>query len=226
MAKDAILITCLLGVFYMNFSCLQASLSTLVIKLYGYSELQAGLLYIPFGLGGLVASNISGLILNYDYRMTAQAHGLTIDKKHGDDLHIFPIQKARFRSVWYFIAAAGICTIGYGWSLHTKTHISVPLILQFFIGLGISSTFNICNTLLTDLHPKAPAASQAANNIVRCSFAAAGLAFLQPMLDAIGVGWTFTFFGVVSSACLGLAWLEWRFGKQWANSMREKGIER
>lgn len=103
---------------------------------------------------------------------------------------------------------------------------AVPLILQFVIGAAIAITFNMCGTLLTDLHPKAPAAAQAANNIVRASLAALGLAVLQLLLDAIGIGWTFTLFGGISTACLGIAWLEWRHGELWREQMRAKGHDR
>jgi hypothetical protein len=68
--------------------------------------------------------------------------------------------------------------------------------------------------LLVDLHPKSPAAAQAANNVVRASLAGVALAVLQPLLDAISAGWTLTFFGTICGTCLGIAWLEWRFGKE------------
>lgn len=138
----------------------------------------------------------------------------------------FPIEKARFRSIWYSISVTGICTTGYGWTLHSGTHIAVPLILQLLTGLSIAITFNICGTLLVDLHPKAPAAAQAANNIVRCSLAGAGLALLQVLLDAMGPGWTFTLFGGICTGCLGLAWLEWSYGQNWRAKIRERGVER
>lgn len=84
----------------------------------------------------------------------------------------------------------------------------------------------MCGTLLTDLHPKSPAAAQAANNIVRASLAGIGLAVLQILLDHMGVGWTFTLLGAISAACLGVAWLEWTYGQRWRKNMKEKGIER
>lgn len=62
-AKDAVCITLIYGIFYMNFSCLQASMSTLVIGLYGYSEIKAGLLYLPFGIGSIVGAYCSGTAL-------------------------------------------------------------------------------------------------------------------------------------------------------------------
>lgn len=54
-AKDLALITTIYGVCYMNFSCLQASLSTIFIALYNFSELNAGLTYLPFGAGSVTA---------------------------------------------------------------------------------------------------------------------------------------------------------------------------
>ncbi|KAJ5185118.1 Major facilitator superfamily domain general substrate transporter [Penicillium cf. griseofulvum] len=213
-SRDSLLITAIYGVYYMNFSCLQGSLSTLFIDIYELSELKAGLVYLPFGIGSCIGAYCSGIIflfplsgrechltaiwlgkiMNRDYRLTARTHNLVIDTAHGDDLTAFPIEKARFRSIWYSICATGISTAGYGWALQSRC---------------------CCGTLLTDLNPKSPAAAQAANNIVRCSLAGAGLAFLQSCLDATGPGWTFTLFGGLCMACLGLAWLEWEYGKRW-----------
>ncbi|OQE46852.1 hypothetical protein PENCOP_c001G03016 [Penicillium coprophilum] len=193
-SRESLLITAIYGIYYMNFSCLQGSLSTLFIDIYHFSELKAGLIYLPFGIGSCIGAYCSGKIMNRDYRLTARAHDLVIDTTHGDDLTTFPIEKARFRSIWYSICATGISTTGYGWALQSRS---------------------CCGTLLTDLNPKSPAAAQAANNIVRCSLAGAGLAFLQSCLDAMGPGWTFTLFGGLCMACLGVAWLEWKYGKMW-----------
>ncbi|KAL4988373.1 MFS general substrate transporter [Aspergillus falconensis] len=213
--RNTLLITSIYGIYYMNFSCLQASLSTLVIDIYGFSELNAGLVYLPFGVGSCIGAYCSGKIMNRDYRLTARAHNFVIDSTYGDDLTTFPIEKARFRSIWYWIGATGLSTGGYGWALQAKAHISIPLVLQFIAGLAIAITFNCCGTLLTDQNPASPATAQAANNIVRCSLAGAGLAFLQDALDAMGPGWTFTLFGGLCLGCLGAAFLEWGFGRRW-----------
>jgi predicted MFS family arabinose efflux permease len=58
--KDTALITLICGVYYMNFSCLQASMSTLFIKIYRISELKAGLVYLPFGIGSCLGAYCSG----------------------------------------------------------------------------------------------------------------------------------------------------------------------
>lgn len=59
--------------------------------------------------------------MNRDYRLIARSHNIVVDHVRGDDLTEFPIEKARFRSIWYFITATGSCTIGYGWALHFRT---------------------------------------------------------------------------------------------------------
>ena len=46
--------------FYSVFCCLGASLSSLCISLYGLSDLEAGLIYLPSGVGGIVAAYASG----------------------------------------------------------------------------------------------------------------------------------------------------------------------
>jgi hypothetical protein len=70
----------------------------------------------------------AGTIMNHDYRATARRYSITIDTIAGDDLITFPIQKARFRSIWYSISAAGVATIGYGWTLVAKTVSSRPIV--------------------------------------------------------------------------------------------------
>lgn len=44
------------SVCYMTITCLQASLSSLFIEIYGLNELHAGLIYLPFGCGCAIAA--------------------------------------------------------------------------------------------------------------------------------------------------------------------------
>lgn len=59
LCKDTTPIVLANAVFYTAYCCLQASLSSLFIKIYGYRELEAGLIYIPFGVGCFIASLLS-----------------------------------------------------------------------------------------------------------------------------------------------------------------------
>lgn len=62
----------------------------------------------------------TGPVLDYDYRIIARKYNININVRSGDDVTDFPIEKARFRSIWYMISAAGVCMVGYGWALHSK----------------------------------------------------------------------------------------------------------
>ena len=78
----------------------------------------------------------TGWILDRDYRVTAKSHNLPIDSVRGDNLLIFPVEKARLRSAFIPIGVAAVTFVGYGWSLHfqaVSTHskslaLSTPLL--------------------------------------------------------------------------------------------------
>ena len=59
-AKDCILVVLIFGIFYMNLNCVQASTSSLFIDLYGVSELSAGLVYLPSGIGSIIGAYGAG----------------------------------------------------------------------------------------------------------------------------------------------------------------------
>lgn len=53
--KDVFIVLLCNGIYYMIYCCAQASLASLFVKVYDYTELQAGLIYIPFGIGCFVS---------------------------------------------------------------------------------------------------------------------------------------------------------------------------
>ncbi|KAL9582769.1 MAG: hypothetical protein Q9203_005355 [Teloschistes exilis] len=97
--KDTALVLVANAVFYMNYSCMQASLAPLLMNIYGLNALQVGLTYLPYGIACGVASFLVGKVMNHDYKKTAAAVDFTVDKIKGDDLATFPIEKARLRSI-------------------------------------------------------------------------------------------------------------------------------
>ncbi|RYO99670.1 hypothetical protein DL765_010924 [Monosporascus sp. GIB2] len=194
--KDVSIVLLCNGIFYMTYCCMQASLSTLFIDIYGYEELQAGLVYIPFGLGCLASV----------YLWEAARPG-----QHDD----FPIEVARLRSSFYLVGVTAAATISYGWVVEKQVHVAVTLVLQAITGFSISAVFVALGTLLTDLNPDRPSTAAASANIVRCALAAASLAALQPVIDSVGAGWCFTIFGLLCSLCGPMLLLEMRMGPRW-----------
>lgn len=68
--KDTALVVLVNAVFYMTYGCVQASMSSLFIEIYGFSEQNAGFIYLPFGFGCAIASYLSGeLILLFFVRL-------------------------------------------------------------------------------------------------------------------------------------------------------------
>ena len=71
-----------------------------------------------------------------------------------------------------------------------------------------------------DKNYRTPAAAQASSNIVRCALAAIAVSFLQNMIDAMGIGWTFTFMGGLCLVATGLFLVDYHKGTSW----RQRGI--
>ena len=93
--KDNAVVLLAYGLMYAVYACVIATLSTLYIEIYGLNEWQAGLIYIPFGLGGTVSTFFSGSLLDSAHRNARTKRGLSTDKVKGDDLDNFPVVKAR-----------------------------------------------------------------------------------------------------------------------------------
>ena len=66
------------GVYYTIYSCLQASLSTIFVDIYGVTGLVAGLSYIPFGVACVLASNLTG-ILYQNFYATPRSQTATLE---------------------------------------------------------------------------------------------------------------------------------------------------
>ncbi|KAK8041900.1 major facilitator superfamily transporter [Apiospora rasikravindrae] len=218
--RTAIVVGCF-GAHYTIYSCLQASLSTLFTEIYHVPGLVSGLTYLPFGVACAISAFGTGRILDWDYRHTAAKEGAPVDRKRGDDdLGQFPIEHARLRSVKFSVALCSFFIVGYGWSLQQRTHMAVPLVLQFFIGLTEQGIFTGLSTLLVDMHPEASATAQAANNFIRCETAAAGLALLDLMLRRMGAGWTFVLFAGLGWAVAAMLWVLDVQGLGWRQTAR------
>ncbi|KAF7529455.1 hypothetical protein G7054_g9839 [Neopestalotiopsis clavispora] len=223
--KDNMTVILAAGLMYLVYTCNCASLSVLYIERYNFNQWQASLVYIPFGIGSAVSTFFSGPMMDIAYRHARSRQGLTTNRAVGDELIAFPVERARLKTMWPFIISTVLTLTAYGWTLHYRQHVAISLALQFVLGICIQTDFSdlskIYNTLLTDKNQEAAAAAQASSNIVRCTFATVAVAFLQEMIDKIGVGWTFTLFGGLFLIAMGLFYVDYCKGMDW----RQKGLD-
>lgn len=148
------------GFLYTVYCCIHTSLSTTFIQVYHLDEWQAGLIYLPFGIGAIAATLISSKRIDRDYRIVATAHGLPVIKVSGDDLLNFPIEEARLRGAFTPTLCAFLSVLIYGWLVNQQVvstqcrqilclladetkHIAGPLTCLFFTGLSIQTCFNV-----------------------------------------------------------------------------------
>ncbi|KAK0620935.1 major facilitator superfamily domain-containing protein [Immersiella caudata] len=212
--KDLALVYLYGTLAYLVFILIVATLSTEFAAIYGYNDLIIGLCYLPYGLGCCSAAVFQGYALDWNYRRIARSIGMTIDRRRGDDMSKFPIEKARLQPVIPILIAGIASTICYGWVLQAKTHVAAPLVLLYIVGF-----------MVVDLYPEAPATAIAANNLVRCLFGAGGTAVIEPMLRSMGRGWTYTFWALVLVVFSPMLYILARIGPRCREERRLKMIE-
>ncbi|KAJ5595272.1 uncharacterized protein N7459_001480 [Penicillium hispanicum] len=182
-------------------------------------------LVIPLGISACLSAVLNGKAIDYNYTRTAQKLGLPVDRKKGDDLRAYPIERTRLQTVFPVMALGIAAFIPYGWTLQQHAHLAAPLVLQFIIGFCFIASLNTLNTLLVDLFPDRPATAAAACNLVRCWLGAIGAAVIDQMLNGMGWGWCFAFLGLLMGAAMGLLWMESVYGMGWREKRLAK-IER
>ncbi|KAF8856352.1 MFS general substrate transporter [Acephala macrosclerotiorum] len=220
MEKDVAMVLFYNSLIYTAFYDVVASIPQLFQEIYHFNDLQIGLCYIPFGCGCALASFINGRMLDRNYKKIARQIGFTIDRKRGDDLRHFPIERARLEIIWPLLYTGLACILCYGWALEKNTNLAAPLILQFFIGMCVNGSFNILSTLIVDLYPQSPATATAANNLVRCFIGASGTGIITIMIDHMGRGWCFTLISLVCAVASPMLTAELKWGMKWREERR------
>lgn len=220
--KDTSIILFSNALLFAGFYDVSASIPSIYNDLYGLDDLQIGLCYIPFGLGATIASIINGKLLDFNYRRLAKQIGFPLVKNRHTDLRGFPIEKARLQIALPLLLLGSMTVIAFGWFLDFGIHLAAPTTILFFMGLGLTGSFNTVSTLLVDLYPHTAATATAANNVVRCLLGAGATALVNPMLTAMGRGWCFTFIALVMMSTSSFLVVVIRFGPKWREERRLK----
>ncbi|CAK9786620.1 MFS general substrate transporter [Cutaneotrichosporon oleaginosum] len=185
--------------------CIMIPLSTIFKERYNLTNVAlAGCIYLAHGVGTLLGARIVGPYADRIVRSWIEKRGY---RKPEDRLRAALIGTALVLPLSCF---------AYGWLLHfNKGGLAPPIVFLVINGVGTPMFFTPLNTYLVDALQKRSAEAIAVNNFFRYLFAAAASAFVLPMINAVGLGWTMTIGVVCCWFALGLILATMRWGEAW-----------
>ena len=187
---------------------------------YNFSRIIVGLTYIPGAVGYVLASFFGGKWT--DSIMAREARRAERYDARGK-LMYRPEDRMR-ENAWIAAILYPGALIWYGWTAERHIFWLVPLIANFFFGIGSMLIFSMATTMLTEFMPRKASSGVAVNNFVRNIFSCVGAVVAQPLIEAIGNGWLFTGVGVIAASSSIVVWAMRRFGPRWKERMvRELG---
>lgn len=224
--KESSVIIFYAGTLFAGIYMVLSSMPSQFAEKYHFNTLQIGLCYIPTGLGSLTASFVVGKLINWNFRRHAKASSMEITKSKQQDLTNFPIEAARLQVVFPLVYVAAATVVSYGWIMESRTHLAGPVIFLYISTFCMTGSFTGLNTLVVDLNRESPGTATAAMNLVRCWMGAGGVAFVNPLLNAIGLGWTSVLVAGVWVLISPVLLLIIKYGPQWREQARLKMIEK
>ncbi|KIW98570.1 uncharacterized protein Z519_00231 [Cladophialophora bantiana CBS 173.52] len=219
---DAFCLIMYTGIMMFSNLVLMTSTPTVFPRLYGLNELQVGLCFLPLGIAAAIGAFCNGRLLDWNYQRMARKLGMTVDRKRGDDLHNFPVERARLQAVFPFQALQVAALVPYGWALERHASLAAPLVLQFVLGFCLVVASNSISTLLSDIYPGSVSTASAASNLVRCMLGAVGAAVVDNMLTSLGLGWCFVLVGLLMAAATAFLYIETQCGMRWRQTRWQK----
>ncbi|KAI1362045.1 major facilitator superfamily domain-containing protein [Xylaria arbuscula] len=213
--KEMFLLLMYSSLIYAGFYAVATAIPAQFASLYGFSGLKIGLVYIPLGVGSIVAVFVMGKLANWNYRRLCKSLNIPYDKTRQQDMAGFPIEQARLQISVPFMALFTLVLIGFGWAVQYKAHLAVEIVLLFLQGVTLVGFSNLLSTLIVDINPGAAGSATAANNLTRCLVGAGASAFINPLMTAVGPGWAFTIIGLSYIAFFPALWLVLRNGVKW-----------
>lgn len=203
------------GLIFACFYDILATVPSQFARIYGFNDLQIGLCYIPSGLGSMTAAFINGKILDWNFQRWCNKLDVKIKKGKDQDLTNFPIEKVRLQLAIPTVYVSAVLILAWGWVLNYNGPLAVVLVIMFLMSCSMSMANNVTSTLLIDFYPRSAASASAANNLTRCLLGAGATAVVIPMINAMGLGWCFTFLSLVLIGASPMMWILMWKGMGW-----------
>lgn len=223
--KDVGLLLLFMSLFVMANYTILVPLQDIIRLRHDFNDLQVGLCYIPFACGSVAGAVLMAKMLNWNYVRIAKSIGVSADRKRGDDLRKFPIERARLGLLWPWVALAVASTVSWGWVVNANVNLAAPLVLLFLSGFSLSGPVSTLSTLLVDLYPMNPGRVSSTFNLTRATFSAVGTAIVQYIIEAWGYGFTYVFVGLLVAAASPAVYITQRWGPKWREE-RYQRLER
>lgn len=223
--REAGLILIFGGLLFSGYMAVLSTLSTQLSTRFEFNSIQVGLCYLPLGMGSISSRFTVGKLLDWNFRREARIQGMSIQKNRQQDIENFNIERARLIISIPMIYFGSLCILAYGWVMQFRTALAGPMVMLFFTGLATTGAFNALNTLVVDINHQSAATAVAANNLCRCLMGAATTAFVSPLIEAIGLGWTATLIAGLWVLFSPLLWLVYRQGHSWRQKANLKQQE-
>ncbi|KAK8135275.1 major facilitator superfamily transporter [Apiospora sp. TS-2023a] len=220
------------GLAYTSWGLLTATTTPMFEKTFRLSETLIGLCFLPNGLGTIVGSVLVGSLMTTDYKAVQASYNAAHDRPRDSELSPsmnlpadFPLERARLRHIpWVtavFVASLGLYGLAMDakrlpWKLASRPGwIAVPLLLQFLIAASSNGIITIYQTLISDLCPGQGAGSTAISSLVSRLLNAAGVSFVEPLLEAWGPAYLYLGLAGVGAVYVALAAASWYLGPGW-----------
>ncbi|KAI0403802.1 major facilitator superfamily domain-containing protein [Xylaria palmicola] len=220
--KEMFLLLMYSSLIYAGFYAVSTAIPAEFGTLYGFNDVNIGLVYIPLGVGSIVSVFVMGPLANWSYRRHCRIHNVPYDKSRQQDMAGFPIEQARLQISLPFLALFTLSLIGFGWAVEYKAHLAVEIVLLFLQGVTLVAFSNLLSTLIVDINPTAAGAATAANNLTRCLVGAGASALINPLMNAVGSGWAFTIIALSYVVFFPALWLVLRNGVKWREAKARK----
>ncbi|CAD0109699.1 unnamed protein product [Aureobasidium uvarum] len=225
MDLESALILIASGLTLSCFYAVSTGASTAFRSVYGFDDMQVALMFIPFGVGGIISAFTTGKAVDWNYRRHAKLNGFPFIKNKQQDMTEFPLEKARLEIAMPLFYLGALTILGYGWVMDKHVSLAGPIVLLFFMGYALTAAFQVYNILIVDIYPGKPATASAANNIVRCEMGAATSAAIVPMAKAMGNGWAYTLLAFLLIAYSPALLWTMKSGVQWRRAKKQKHEE-
>ncbi|KEY75030.1 hypothetical protein S7711_01367 [Stachybotrys chartarum IBT 7711] len=210
------------GIVFSGVYAIATAAPNLFSTLYGFDDLEVGLMYLPMAGGSIVAVIVVGPSMNWNYRRHAKRLGLPVDRTKRADLANFPIERARLEIALPLLMVGVGVMCSWGWIMANQADIEEVCALVFVTGICLAGVNNVIQALIIDIWPDKPGAVLAAYNLTKCIMGAVASAVIDPMIRAMELGPAFTLMGGVYLLFVPISFFIMRNGIRWRGQRREK----